>query len=113
MRPKNIEDILVYMHTGQWFGFGGKEKIYANLIIHSDDEKPTQEWLEIELKSQQDAYDNDHARKRKEEYAPVGDQLDSILKWANLMRMDGTNLPEDLDQTIAQWLSVKQKHPKS
>ena len=57
MRPKDIEDILVHMHTGQWFGFGGKEKIYANLIIHSSDAKPTQASLESELASQQAAWD--------------------------------------------------------
>jgi len=57
MRPEDIEDILVGLHYGQWFGFGGKEKTYANLIIHSDDEKPTQEWLEEELTNQQEAWD--------------------------------------------------------
>ena len=35
-RPDHIEDALVRMHTGQWFGWNGKEKIYANLIIHDD-----------------------------------------------------------------------------
>ena len=57
LRPEQIENILAHLHSGQWFGFGGKEKTYANLIIHTDDEKPTQEWLEAELKSQQDAWD--------------------------------------------------------
>jgi hypothetical protein len=57
MRPETIEDILVHIRTGTWFGFGGKEKTYANLIIHSDDEKPTQAWLESELTNQQEAWD--------------------------------------------------------
>ena len=57
MRPATIEDILVGMRVGGWFGFGGKEKIYANLIIHTSDEKPTQAWLETELASQQAAWD--------------------------------------------------------
>jgi len=61
MRPETIENILTTLHTGTWFGFGGKEKTYANLIIHSGDEKPTQEWLEAELKSQQDAWDAEQA----------------------------------------------------
>jgi len=80
----------------------------------SDKPKPTTADIEaahIEWKTQYDA--QEYSRNRKAEYAPIGDQLDAILKWANLMRMDGTNLPEDLDQTIAQWLSVKQKYPKS
>tara|TARA_R110002020_G_scaffold270524_1_gene485786 strand:- start:8156 stop:8428 length:273 start_codon:yes stop_codon:yes gene_type:complete len=59
MRVETIEDILVGMRVGGWFGFGGKEKTYANLIIHSDDEKPTQEWLEAELARQQGAWDTE------------------------------------------------------
>jgi len=57
MRPATIEDILMGMRVGGWFGFGGKEKTYANLIIHTSDEKPTQAWLETELASQQAAWD--------------------------------------------------------
>ena len=57
MRVKSIEDVLIHIRPGQWFGFGGKEKIYANLIIHTDDEKPTQEWLEAELTRQQEVWD--------------------------------------------------------
>ena len=64
MRAKSIEDVLVHMRTGQWFGFGGKEKIYANLIIHTDDEKPTQEWLEAELTRQQEAWDAEQVAKQ-------------------------------------------------
>ena len=41
IRPETIEDILIGLHDGQWFGFGGKEKTYANLVIHSADAKPT------------------------------------------------------------------------
>jgi hypothetical protein len=100
MRAKNIEDILVYMHTGQWFGFGGKEKTYANLIIHSDDEKPTQEWLETELKSQQDAYDNDISRKRKEEYPSIEECVHAILD-------------DDLVALQEKRTAVKTKYPKA
>ena len=41
---ENIEDALMSMHTGQWFGWGGNhEKIYANLVIHDDSKsKPTE-----------------------------------------------------------------------
>ena len=61
MRAKSIEDVLVHMRTGQWFGFGGKEKTYANLIIHTDDEKPTEEWLNAELTRQQEEWDAEQA----------------------------------------------------
>ena len=44
MRPIHIEDYLVSLHRGQWFGFGGNEKTYANLIIHdSSKTKPTEQ----------------------------------------------------------------------
>ncbi len=117
MKPEHIEDVLIHLHSGQWFGWSdSKNKVYANLVIYGDQEKPTEDWLNAELKRQQDAYDNDYSRKRREAYnaaIPIGDQLDAILKWANLMRMDGTNLPEDLDQIVSAWLTVKQKFPKS
>ena len=65
MRPETIENILVQIRPGTWFGFGGKEKSYENLIIHSADEKPTQEWLEAELKRQQDAWDAEQVAKQE------------------------------------------------
>ena len=57
MRPSTIEDVLTSIRTGQWFGFGGKEHTYANLVIHSSDDKPTQAWLETELAGRQAAWD--------------------------------------------------------
>jgi hypothetical protein len=34
MKPTHIEDYLVQLHTGQWFGWSNsKNKIYANLIV--------------------------------------------------------------------------------
>jgi hypothetical protein len=34
-RPNHIEDYLVQLHIGQWFGWSdSKNKVYANLIIH-------------------------------------------------------------------------------
>jgi len=45
MRPTHIEDYLISLHTGQWFGWSdSKNKIYANLIIHdSSKTKPTEQ----------------------------------------------------------------------
>ena len=45
MRPTHIEDYLVSLHTGQWFGWSdSKNKVYANLIIHdSSKTKPTEQ----------------------------------------------------------------------
>jgi len=43
-RPDHIEDYLVSLHTGQWFGWSNpKNKVYANLIIHDDSKsKPSE-----------------------------------------------------------------------
>ena len=45
-RPDHIEDYLVTVRTGQWFGWAkGEEprKIYANLIVHDGGSKPTEQ----------------------------------------------------------------------
>lgn len=44
-KPNHIEDYLVQLYTGQWFGWSDpKNKIYANLIIHDDSKtKPTEQ----------------------------------------------------------------------
>ena len=41
----HIEDYLVSLHQGQWFGWSdSKNKVYANLIIHDDSKKkPTEQ----------------------------------------------------------------------
>ena len=43
-RPDHIEDYLVQLHTGQWFGWSDAiNKVYANLIIHDDSKsKPSE-----------------------------------------------------------------------
>ena len=111
MRAENIEDVLVYMHTGQWFGFGGKEKTYANLIIHSDDEKPTQEWLETELKSQQDTWDNaSYARTRETTYPSIGDQLDML--WHAINTGDWTPTKVKTTEFYTALKAVKDANPK-
>ena len=74
----HIENVLVQMHSGQWFGWSdSKNKVYANLIIHGDQEKPTQEFLESELARLQAEYDaQEYGRNRATAFASIGDQLD-------------------------------------
>ena len=80
MKPEHIENVLVHLHSGQWFGWSdSKNKVYANLVIHGDQEKPAQEFLEAELKAQQDAYDNDYARKRLAEYPSIEECVHAML----------------------------------
>ena len=94
------------MHSGQWFGWNDSQRIYSNLVIHSDDDKPTQEWLEAELKSQQDAYDNDYARKRLEEYPSIEELTVALWEGVVEERMAAVTSLEGKRQV------VKAKYPK-
>ena len=44
-RPNHIEDYLVSLHNGSWYGWSdSKNKVYANLIIHDGEKsKPTED----------------------------------------------------------------------
>lgn len=43
-KPNHIEDYLVTLHDGQWFGWNNAEKVYANLVIHNPQyAKPTEQ----------------------------------------------------------------------
>ena len=107
MRLENIEDVLIRLHTGQWFGWSdSKNKVYANLVIHGDQEKPTEEWLNAELKSQQDAYDNDYARKRLAEYPSVDELVVALWEGVVEERMAAVTSLEGKRQ------AVKAKYPK-
>ena len=107
MKPEHIEDILVALHSGQWFGWSDAyNKVYANLVIHSADEKPTQEWLEEELARQQDAYDNDYARKRVAEYPSIDELVVALWEGVVEERMAAVTKLEGERQ------AVKTKYPK-
>jgi hypothetical protein len=58
-RPNHIEDYLVKLHTGQWFGWSdAKNNVYANLIIHDDSKsKPTEQECIDGLAQLQSDYD--------------------------------------------------------
>jgi len=81
-RADHIEDYLVTVRTGQWFGWSdSKNKIYSNLIVHDGGSKPTEKECTDGLKALQDAWDlenNSYKSKRREEYPSVVDQLDLI-----------------------------------
>ena len=81
-RPDHIEDYLVTVRVGQWFGWSdSKNKIYANLIVHDGGTKPTEKECTDGLAALQAAWDlenNSYKSKRKAEYPSVVDQLDLI-----------------------------------
>ena len=64
-RPNHIEDYLITLHTGQWFGWSdAKNKVYANLIIHDNSKtKPTEQECIDGLAQMQNDFDNAKAKK--------------------------------------------------
>tara|TARA_R100000008_G_scaffold83907_1_gene70034 strand:+ start:472 stop:801 length:330 start_codon:yes stop_codon:yes gene_type:complete len=81
-RADHIEDYLVTVRQGQWFGWSdSKNKIYANLVVHDGGSKPSEDDCTNGLKALQDAWDlenNSYKSKRRDEYPSVVDQLDYI-----------------------------------
>ena len=81
-RADHIEDYLVTVRTGQWFGWSdSSNKIYANLIVHDGGSKPTESDCTTGLAALQAAWDlqNDsYKSKRRAEYPSIVDQLDDI-----------------------------------
>ena len=81
-KPDHIEDYLITVRTGQWFGWSdSKNKIYANLIVHDGGSKPTESDCTSGLAALQAAWDleNDsYKSKRRAEYPSIVDQLDDI-----------------------------------
>ena len=83
MRPTHIEDYLVQLHPGQWFGWSdSKNKVYANLIIHDDSKaKPTEQECTDGLATIQSEFDDankTYKLNRANEYPSIVDQLDDI-----------------------------------
>ena len=79
-RPDHIEDYLVKVRTGQWFGWSdSSNKIYANLVVHDGGSKPTESDVNDGLKAMQDAFDaKDYSRKRVKEYPSLGEFADAM-----------------------------------
>ena len=103
-RADHIEDYLVTVRTGQWFGWSdSKNKIYANLIVHDGGSKPTEKECTDGLAALQTAWDleNDsYKSKRREEYPDVITQLDDIYH-------------NGIDGWKATIKVIKDKYPKS
>ena len=102
-RPDHIEDYLITVRTGQWFGFSDPDnKIYSNLIVHDGGSKPTESDCTNGLKTLQDAWDleNDsYKTKRRAEYPKFEDQFDQIYN-------------EGIDAWKTSIKAIKDKYPK-
>ena len=81
-RPDHIEDALVRMHTGQWFGWSdASNKVYENLIIHDDSKtKPTEEELNAKLVEIQNEFDGKEIKRAsaKQKLQDLGLTVDEI-----------------------------------
>jgi len=67
-RPTHIENYLVTVRGGQWFGWSDpKNKIYANLIVHDGGSKPTEKECTDGLAALQTAYDNAETKQTTDE----------------------------------------------
>jgi len=77
-RADQIEDYLITVRDGQWFGWSdSKNKVYANLIVHDGGSKPSEADVNAGLKKLQDDFDAlDYSRKRADAYPSIRQQLD-------------------------------------
>ncbi len=81
-RADHIEDYLITVKTGQWFGWSdSKNKIYANIVSLDGTAIPSEADCTAGLKALQDAWDLEHdsyKSKRRAEYPSIADQLDDM-----------------------------------
>jgi len=103
-RATHIEDYLVQLHSGQWFGWSdSKNKVYANLIIYDDSKaKPSESDCTTGLATMQSEYDaKQYQRDRLTEYPNHEDCIHALL--------DGGDTLTDLQ---AKRTATKSKYPK-
>ena len=88
--------------------------IDGEIVWNSPDiSQPTPAEIDAEIVRLQAEYDStEYQRLREPEYPKIGDQLDALLKHFNYRRTQGDELVQQLDDVIAEWLSVKSRHPK-
>ena len=72
-RADHIEDYLVTVRTGQWFGWSdSKNKIYANLIVHDGGSKPSEADCTTGLTTLQTAWAERNKQYKLERVVGVG-----------------------------------------
>ena len=72
-RAEHIEDYLVTVRTGQWFGWSdSNNKVYANLIVHDGGSKPTEADCTNGLKALQDDWDEKNKEYKVQRVVGVG-----------------------------------------
>ena len=112
-RFDHIEDVLVRLHSGQWFGWSDpKNKVFANLIlaekmgvggdlIDNPHSLPTEKSLTDALAKAQSDFDvQAYARKRKVEYPTLEELLIALYD------------SDDKAEVDAKRAAIKAKYPK-
>ena len=102
-KPDHIEDYLVTVRTGQWFGWSdSSNKIYANLVVHDGGTKPTEKECTdglATLIAEWELENNSYKSQRRAEYPKFEDQFDQIYN-------------EGIDAWKASIKTIKDKYPK-
>ena len=102
-RADHIEDYLITVRTGQWFGWSdANNKIYSNLVVHDGGSKPTETECTDGLAALITAWDlqfNSYKSQRRAEYPKFEDQFDQIYN-------------EGIDAWKATIKVTKDKYPK-
>ena len=75
-----LEIYLASLKDGQWFTFTDHDnKVYSNLIILDESDKPTEQECIDGVKAMQADYDSrQYMRNRRVKYPDIGDQLDDL-----------------------------------
>ena len=119
IRPSHIEDYLVTVRDGQWFGWSTpKDKVYATLIVNDGGSKPSESDCTNGLAALQAAWDLENASYKSQRRLGVGstagypyidEQLDQLYH-------DMTNGKLGVAATTGSWYvgitSVKTAFPK-
>ena len=73
-KPNHIEDYLVTVRVGQWFGWSdSKNKIYANLIVLDGGSKPTESEVNAGLAAMQSEWDEANKEHKTQRITGIGD----------------------------------------
>ena len=120
MRPSHIEDYLVTVRDGQWFGWSNpKDKVYANLIVNDGGSKPSESDCTNGLAALQAAWDLENDSYKSQRRLGVGSTSGYPLIELQLDQLyhDMTDGKLGAGATTGSWYvgitSVKTAFPKS
>jgi len=105
-KPNHIEDYLVTVRSGQWFGWtDSKNKIYANLVVHDGGSKPTEKECTdglATLVAQWELENDSYRSKRRAAYPSQAeqwdmqywDQVNGTTKWKDAIAKVKSDYPK-------------------